>query len=138
MDIIQIVLFGMIAALIYIVLKDIKPSMAFFIILITAILILSVVIHYVGIIILLLRDLSMKASIQSIHLDTILKIIGIAYITEIGANVTRDAGLSSIASKIELAGKIFILILAVPIISAVVEVILNFIPATNSFFIGKG
>src|SRR5690625_5264196 len=125
MDIIQIVLFGMIAALIYIVLKDIKPSMAFFIILITAILILSVVIHYVGIIILLLRDLSMKASIQSIHLDTILKIIGIAYITEIGANVTRDAGLSSIASKIELAGKIFILILAVPIISAVVEVIFN-------------
>ncbi len=72
--------------------------------------------------------------VQTFYLETILKIIGIAYITELGANVTRDAGLNSIAGKIELAGKIFILLLAIPIISAVVEVILNFLPYSGGLF----
>ena len=52
--------------------------------------------------------------VQAFYLETILKIIGIAYITELGANITRDAGLNSIAAKIELAGKIFILLPADP------------------------
>lgn len=60
-------------------------------------------------------------------MKTILKIIGIAYIAELGANLTKDAGLSSVAAKIELAGKIFILLLAIPIISAVAEAILRFV-----------
>jgi len=128
MEMVQIILFGIVASLLFIILKDIHPSFAFFIILITAIFILSLVVNQVGIIIYLLKDLSTKASIQSVYLNTILKIIGIAYITELGANITKDAGLTSIASKIELAGKIFILILAIPIITAVVEIILNFVP----------
>lgn len=128
MEMVQIILFGIVASLLFIILKDIHPSIAFFIILITSIIILSIVINQVGVIIYLLKDLSTKASIQSVYINTILKIIGIAYITELGANITKDAGLSSIASKIELAGKIFILILAIPIISAVVEIILNFVP----------
>src|SRR5690625_6825621 len=123
MEMVQIILYGIVASLLFIILKDIHSSFAFFIILLTAIVILSLVDNQVGIIIYLLKDLSTKASIQSVYLNTILKIIGIAYITELGANITKDAGLTSIASKIELAGKIFILILAIPIITAVVEII---------------
>lgn len=63
-------------------------------------------------------------------METILKIIGISYIAELGASISKDAGLQSVASYIELAGKIFILLLAVPIITAVIEAILGFLPAT--------
>ena len=132
MDIVQIVLIGIVATLLYIILKDINPSYAFFILLITSILIITIVIKQIGVIIQLLQSLGQQASVNPFYVETILKIIGIAYITELGANITRDAGLSSVASKIELAGKIFILLLAIPIISAVVEVILNFIPATGN------
>lgn len=62
-------------------------------------------------------------------METILKIIGIAYIAELGANLTKEAGLSAVAKNIELAGKVFIILLAVPIITAVVEAILNFLPS---------
>src|SRR5690625_4777080 len=134
MEIVQIVLIGVISALLYIVLKDIYPSFAFMITIIASILILFLVIQQVGIIIQLLKNLADKAMISSFYLETILKIIGIAYITELGANLTRDAGLSSVASKIELAGKIFILLLAIPIISAVVELILSFLPTSGSLF----
>ena|SRR5690625_1368423 len=134
MEIIQIVLISIVATLLYLILKDIQPSFAFFILLITSILILLIVVKQIGIIIQLLKTLADKASINSFYLETIIKIIGIAYITELGANVTKDAGLASVASKIELAGKIFILLLAIPIITAVIEVILNFIPTSGTTF----
>lgn len=131
MEMVQIVLVGVISALLYLVLKDIYPAFAFIITLITSILILFIVIQQIGVIIQLLKSLASKAMIESFYLETILKIIGIAYITELGANVTKDAGLNSVAAKIELAGKIFILLLAIPIISAVVEVILKFLPTSG-------
>ena len=54
--------------------------------------------------------------------------IGVAYLAEFGAQVCRDAGENSIAAKIEFAGKIIILIMAVPILMAVLESIISFIP----------
>src|SRR5690625_1532591 len=137
MDIVQIVLIGIVATLLYILLKDISPSYSFFIVLITSILILIIVIKQIGIIIQLLKSLGDKASVNAFYVETILKIIGIAYITELGANVTKDAGLTSVAAKIELAGKIFILLLAIPIITAVVEVILDFIPDSGNHFLNN-
>lgn len=128
MDIVQIITLSIVASLLYIILKDVNPTFAFLIVLMTGAMILYSIVNQVGIIIHLIRTLSEKASINDMYMDTILKIIGIAYITELGANMTKDAGLSSVSGKIELAGKMFILLLAIPIISAVIDVILNFIP----------
>jgi stage III sporulation protein AD len=58
----------------------------------------------------------------------VLKIIGIAYIAEFGAQIVRDAGQESIASKIELAGKVLILVLAIPIISIIIETVMKLMP----------
>lgn len=131
MDIVQIITLSIVASLLYIILKDVNPSFAFFVVIITGSMILFSIVNQVGVIIHLIRTLSEKASVDDIYIDTILKIIGIAYITELGANMTKDAGLTSVSGKIELAGKMFILLLAIPIISAVIEVILNFIPTTT-------
>jgi len=131
MDIIQIVFLGIVTCILFIILKDMNESLAFFLIVITGILIFIVIVQRIGIIFQMIETLGEKASIDGIYLETILKIIGIAYITELGSNITRDAGLGSVAAKIELAGKIFILLLAVPIITAVVEAILNFLPAAS-------
>lgn len=129
MDIIQIVVIGIIASILYIVLKETNASFAFFLVLITAILIFLAVIQQIGIIFDMIKSLANKANVDGMYMQTILKIIGIAYIAELGANLTKDAGLSSVAAKIELAGKIFILLLAVPIITAVIEAILSFVSA---------
>lgn len=131
MDIVQIITLSLIASLLYIILKDVNPAFAFFIIIITGAMILFAIVNQVGVIINLIRSLSEKATVDQLYMDTILKIIGIAYITELGSNMTKDAGLSSVSAKIELAGKMFILLLAIPIISAVIDVILNFIPTST-------
>lgn len=130
MDIIQIVILGMIASILYIVLKDLNAPFAFFLILIASIVIFIVVINQISTIFNLIKSLGAEANIEGIYLETILKIIGIAYVTEIGANITKDAGLKSVAANIELAGKVFILLLAIPIITTVIEAILSFLPST--------
>ncbi|HLR80700.1 MAG TPA: stage III sporulation protein AD [Bacillota bacterium] len=129
MNILQIVTFCIVATIIYIVLKELSAPIAFFIVLITGIVIFLAIIEQIGVIFQLIHTLGKKASIQDMYVETILKIIGIAYITELAANITKDAGLSSVASKIELAGKISILVLSIPIISAVIEAILSFLPS---------
>lgn len=130
MDIVQIVLLALVASLLFMMLKNVQPTFSFFILMVTSIFILFIIIKQVGVILTLISTLGEKAQIDSFYLQTILKIIGIAYITELGANITRDAGLSSVASKVELAGKMFIIFLSIPIISAVVELIVTFLPVT--------
>lgn len=76
----------------------------------------------------MVESIAQKASINMIYVETILKIVGIAYIAEFGSQVTKDAGQGSIASKIELAGKVMIIALAIPIITVVIETILSFLP----------
>ena len=58
-----------------------------------------------------------------------LKIIGIAYIADFGAQVTRDAGEEAMASKIEMAGKVLILVMAIPIVTMIIETIIKILPS---------
>lgn len=130
MGILQIVVFGIIASILYITVKELNKPFAFMLLLIAGIAILLGIFQQIGDILRLIESLGKKANVDDMYIGTILKIIGIAYIVELGANVTKDAGLASVASKIELAGKIFILLLAIPIITAVIEAILGFLPST--------
>lgn len=129
MDILQIVLLGIVASILYIILKDMNSSFAFFLILITGIIIFLSIINQIAIIFDVIKTLGNNANVDGLYMETILKIIGIAYIAELGATLTKEAGLSAVAKNIELAGKIFIILLAVPIITAVIEAIINFLPA---------
>lgn len=128
MAIIQIVTIAIVASLLVLLVKEQKPTFAFLIVLLTSVIIFFLVIEYIAKVIELIRALSDKANIDNMYLETILQIIGISYVAEFGAHLTRDAGLSSVAAKIELAGKLLIIVLAVPILTAVVETILNFLP----------
>ena len=58
---------------------------------------------------------------------TLLKIVGIGYLTEFSASVCNDSGNSSIAQKIQLAGKLTIFILSIPIISKLLDLLVGLI-----------
>ncbi len=53
----------------------------------------------------------------------LLKIVGVGYLTEFGANICSDSGNSAVASKILLAGKLAIFVLSIPIIKSLIEII---------------
>lgn len=128
MEVFQIVGLALVAAVLSVLLKGQKPEIAIQISIITGVIIFLLMIFRISAIILLLQDLAKKVSIDFVYLSTILKIVGIAYVTTFGAEVCRDAGESAIASKVEFAGKILIMILAIPILMAVLETILKIMP----------
>jgi len=78
----------------------------------------------------MIERIALNANVNLIYVETILKIIGIAYIAEFGAQITKDAGQGAIASKIELGGKILILTMAIPILTVIIETVLGMIPGT--------
>lgn len=128
MDILQIVIVSIVASILFILLKDVNPTFAFFIVIVVGIMIFASVIGQIRLIFQVIQSLGDQANVPGLYLETILKIIGIAYIAELGASMTQDAGLQSVAKNIELAGKIFILLLAIPIITSVIEAIVSFLP----------
>ena len=64
-----------------------------------------------------IMTLIQSAGLENRYIEAVIKVIGIAYLTQFGADMLRDGGESAIASKCELAGKIFILCITVPVIS---------------------
>ncbi|BAB06513.1 mutants block sporulation after engulfment [Halalkalibacterium halodurans C-125] len=89
-------------------------------------------IDHIGRVIALLEQIAKDANINMMYVQTLLKIIGIAYIAEFGAQIAKDAGQAAIASKIELAGKVMILVMAIPILTAVIEMILSLLPSAGT------
>ncbi|WCN38923.1 stage III sporulation protein AD [Aneurinibacillus uraniidurans] len=129
MDILQIVGLGIIATILSLVVKEQKPMFSFILATFTGVVIFLFLIGKISDVIHVLEGLAMKANLNIVYLGTILKIIGIAYIAEFGAQVTRDAGQGAIASKIELAGKVLIMVLAIPILSVMIETIIQLLPS---------
>ncbi|WP_245701137.1 stage III sporulation protein AD [Shouchella lonarensis] len=128
MEIVQLVGLGLIATFLALVVKEKQPVFALMLTMFAGALIFLFLMDEITAMIELIQQLAENADIHMVYLQTILKMIGIAYITEFGAQISRDAGQGVIATKIELAGKIFILVLAIPIIKAVIEMILALLP----------
>ena len=76
----------------------------------------------------MLKSLSSKTAINNEFLVLLIKITGIAILTEFTVSICKDAGESAIASKVDLGGKVIIMSMSVPIMSSLLEVILNILP----------
>lgn len=128
MDILQIVGLGIIATVIIIILKAQRPEMAIQVSMLTGVVIFLLVAGKISSVIDILKSYASKTSIDMAYISILLKIIGITYITEFGAEVCKDAGEASIASKIELAGKVVIILMAIPIITSLLDLITKIMP----------
>lgn len=128
MQILQIIGIGIVAAVIIIILRAQKPEIALQISVVTGIVIFMLLASKLAAVVEVLESFADKADIKPIYFTTVLKITGIAYIAEFGAEVCKDAGEGSIASKIELAGKVTIVVLAVPIITSLLDLVIKVMP----------
>lgn len=128
MDVLQIVAIGFIATVLVVVIRSQRPELAVLLSVAAGIIIFLLVLGKISSIMDIIKELANKAGINMVYMGTILKIIGIAYIAEFGAQICRDAGEGAIASKIEFAAKILIMVLAVPIVVAVLTMLLKLVP----------
>src|SRR5690554_3259978 len=73
-------------------------------------------------------ELASGAGVRTVYLALVLKAVAIAFITSVGAELSRDAGEAAIGSVVELTGKVFILLLAVPVIAAILDALVSLLP----------
>ncbi|WP_282580185.1 stage III sporulation protein AD [Natroniella sulfidigena] len=128
MEIVQVVGLGLIGTIFTIVVKQYRPELALQLSLVVGLIIFILMVDRIAVIVDVMRRLAEEANIDLVYVNTILKVIGIAYIAEFGAQICRDAGENIIASKIEFAGKIMIMVLGVPIMISILESILQLLP----------
>ena len=71
----------------------------------------------------LISDLLDKTGLDELYLRVIFKGLGICYISQLSADCCRDSGQSALASQIEIAGKLSMITVALPLFKAVIELI---------------
>lgn len=128
MEIIKIIGIGLTALIVIIVLKQYKPEFAIYVSIVAGILILGLSLSSFSGIINLLKDISSRANVNSKFLGIILKITGIAILTEFAVSICQDTGEKAIANKIDIGGKVIIMTISLPIISSLLEAILKVLP----------
>ena len=125
MDIFKIISFAFVALFVLIIIRQDKPNYALIISLIASVLILIFLIPNITMVMRLIKDFTFKSKLDFIYMDVVFKVIGISFLATLCSEVCRDAGENALAKNVELAGKILILILSIPILTAVFESILK-------------
>ena len=128
MDIIKIIGVGITALIIIIILKQYKPEFTVYVSLIAGTIILFMVMDKLSGVVSILTSLTEKTGVGCTFLKVLLKITGIAILTEFAVSICKDSGETAIASKIDLGGKIIIISISIPIITALLELIINIMP----------
>lgn len=127
-DVIKIIGIGLLALIIIVILKQYKPEFAIYVSMIAGVLILVLAIQKLTGIINLLQSLANKTYINKSFLSILLKITGIAFITEFAVSICSDAGEKAIASKIEIGSKVIIIAMSLPIITSLLELVIEILP----------
>ncbi|HPF21080.1 MAG TPA: stage III sporulation protein AD [Syntrophomonas sp.] len=128
MEITQIVGLALMVTVFLLILRQEKPVMAVLLSIAFSIFIFLMMMDKMGTIINVMKELSRRAGINYFFMTTILKILGVAYLGEFAAVLCQDAGEQAVAKKVEFAAKIMIAVLALPIMAAILESLLELMP----------
>ena len=66
-----------------------------------------------------------RVGIRQEWLTLLLKALGICYVTQFASDCCRDAGETALASKAELAGRVAVVLLALPMLTQLLESIVD-------------
>ena len=128
MNIAQIVGLALVTTILLLILRQERPVMAVLLSMVFSIMIFTMMMGKMASILGVMEELTKRAHINYFFLATILKIMGVAYLGEFAAVICEDAGEKAVARKVEFASKIIIAVLALPIMIAILESLMDLMP----------
>lgn len=123
MEIMSLIGISVVGALICVVLKQYKPEYALAAAICTGIVILIFTVPQLSEIFDLLKDMSKLGEIDMQYSEVVVKALGICIITQLASDTCKDCGQNAIASKVELVGKISVLVISVPVFAALAQTV---------------
>ena len=126
MELFKIIFIALIGIILIVILKSLKrEDISLFLIIIISITIFTFILLKLTNIVDILNNLIDSSGINKGYLTILLKVTGISYIIELASSMCKDAGVLSIGTKLEMLGKVSIIVLTIPIFTSVIDVILN-------------
>ncbi len=127
MSMLQIGVLGVVGVLLALQFKSGKSEYGIYISIVLGLLIFASLIGKIGLIKDVLNEVSSVTGIDNAYLKTLWKILGITYAAEFSSAICKDAGYQTIALQIEVFAKITILVLSLPVLSALLQTIRGFL-----------
>ena len=127
MEISKIIALGLIGTIFSVLLKKENPQIAMMVAVVTGVLIFLMLCVPLGNLLALLRETAEQAGVGEGYFSVVLKVIGIAYLTQFGAQLCADAGEGAVAAKIELAGKVLMMTAAAPVLTGLLEMVMGLV-----------
>lgn len=109
-----------------VILRGLRPEYAIVAGVITGLILLTAAVMEFSSVIGYIQDITDKTGF-SLYSSVILKSLGIGILAQTTADICRDSGEAAIASKVEFAAKIIILLLAIPILKTLLELVAGFL-----------
>ena len=122
-ELFKILAVALVTVFAHMLIKQTKPEIAILISIVGSVIIITMAVNVLNSVISSFYQIFKSTGVETALLTPLLKIVAIGYIAEFGANICADAGASSVADKILFAAKLIILVIAMPIITTVVDLV---------------
>lgn len=129
MDIIfKIIGVGLITCVAVLIVKPVRSDFAMLISMVGGMIILVMILSSLTTAISLIKSIANQTGIDGNLLSLVFKIIGVGYLTEFTASMCADAGSGGLGDKVLLGGKVVILVMALPIITSILTIVMELLP----------
>ncbi len=128
MEILRLCAIGVVSALLAVLLKQNKSVHGILVGLAGGCFLLFCTLPYMRDILGYIGAFARDTGLKSAHIGAMVRVIAVTFITECAVALCRDAGESALAANLEMAGKLIILGLSMPIITALYEAVITILP----------
>ena len=128
MDIFKVIGVAFVTTFAVMILKQKKPELAAIVSIAGGAIVLLMFVDSLSGVIDSFSAIVQRSGIRSEIFSALLRIIGIGFLAEFAAGICADAGNNSMAQKVTLAGKVMILVLAMPIIDNLLQILISILP----------
>ncbi|MBM6947397.1 SpoIIIAC/SpoIIIAD family protein [Mordavella massiliensis] len=127
MDIVKIALLGVAGTLLAIQFRSGKTEYGIYICAGLSLVIFFSVLGQTGAVLGRLREIMAYIDLAPVYLEMLVKMLGITFVAEFSSALCQDAGYQTIARQIEIAAKLAVLVLGLPVVLALLEMIREFL-----------
>ena len=124
---VRVAFLGITGILMALQLKALKPDYSVYLCLGVSLLIFSFVAEKLSVIMDGLAAIQDCLPLKAGYIQTLMKIIGITYIAEFASDLCKDAGYQTIAGQIQIFGKLSVLAVSIPVLTALLDTIQTFL-----------
>lgn len=125
MEIVTIAVIAVVVALLAVLLRGQRPEQALLLVLTAGVGILVLIISRAGPVIETLWDMLKKSGLSSEYVQILFKGLGVCLITQLASDTCKDAGESAMAAKAELAGRVSLLMIGLPLFQKIASLALS-------------